>query len=68
MCTMGTHNYITLKKKVSQYLLYKLTNPVFVIYLHANVLLGEPKTLLTAFITDYRPQIVMFSNVCFACL
>ena len=43
---------IILKKKLSQYLLRKLTNPACVIYLHANALLGKPRTSFTAFVTD----------------
>ena len=40
-----------IEEETIQYLLHKLTNPVCVIYLQTNALLGKPRTSFTAFAT-----------------
>ena len=40
-----------IEEETNQYLLHKLTNPVCVIYLQTNALLGKPRTSFTAFVT-----------------
>ena len=39
-----------IEEETIQYLLHKLTNPVCVIYLQTNPLLGKPRTSFTAFV------------------
>ena len=66
LISIGSHNQIILKKKLSQYLLHKLKIPITVIYLQTNALLGEPRTSFTAFVADQASNCHVW--LCLFCL